>query len=133
MKQREYEFLSGQYRMDKASQTLWVQDRVGWRSFWREATEEEIGGFFVDFLRTTSLLTFEPEVGTKRVENDVFKTLNVSVLERSTWIESGKSILYLVIGNRQFTFHFRCYQNGSTIEIQRLSEPDQQQRVKKSC
>lgn len=133
MKQQEYEFSKGHYRMDKASQTLWIQDRVGWRSFWREATKEEIGGFLVDFLQTMSLLTFEPEVGTKWIENDVFKTLNLSVLERSVWVESGKPILYLAIGNRQFAFHFRCYQNESMVEVQLLSEPESRQRVKKSC
>ena len=38
----EHHFLSGIYQWDATTQSLWIYDRVGWRSFWREVTETEL-------------------------------------------------------------------------------------------
>ena len=42
MATKEYQFPSGTYQWDHATQSLWIYDRVGWRSFWREVTEPEL-------------------------------------------------------------------------------------------
>ena len=108
VKQQEYDYLSGHYRIDKVSQTLWIQDRVGWRSFWREATKEEIGCFLVDFLPTVSSL-IEQEERLNGLKIEPFCLLNISILERYKVSEAGLKEFYLAIGNGQFTFYFRCH------------------------
>ena len=42
MTPKEYQFPSGTYQWDRTTQSLWIYDRVGWRSFWREVTETEL-------------------------------------------------------------------------------------------